>query len=59
MGKYTLISSNPYNLLTPHRLKVLSLLGLSKLVTEGAPHIAELRDRKFSGETIGRSRLPE
>jgi salicylate hydroxylase len=45
--------------LTPStRIKVLSLVGLSKIVTESAPPLVEIRDQSSTGDDIGMTDLP-
>lgn len=45
-------------LLTPNRLKVLSLLGLDETATRSSVPIHEVRDQKSIGEDLGVSHLP-
>lgn len=40
------------------RLKVMSLVGLSKIVTESAPHLVEIRHQSSTGNDIGMTDLP-
>lgn len=48
----------PTRILILDSLKVLSLLGLDKIVTRGARPLEELRDEKWNGEILGFSTLP-
>jgi salicylate hydroxylase len=39
-------------------LKVLSTLGVADIVTATSPHLTEIRDKRFSGENLGFTKLP-